>query len=209
MAILQVKSPCILTIIERGAPLVLVVVAGHGGCCQMFGTWDNRLLSNQSWNLICGLLGWVPTISISFWSAVFLDMELFSTLVTSHIWPGRWPYSRATTIFTVTDLEVKLLQSLVDRLLNGKSVCLWKWRLVLRIIFAGSSFLTLWIHNITVFSLSLLYKGLIGYDILLWHDIYVIHTKFLYKLRKLVVLLNIPKKESGVITIFKDVSDVP
>ena len=37
MAILPVKSPCTLTIIARDAPLVLVVVAGHGGCCQIFG----------------------------------------------------------------------------------------------------------------------------------------------------------------------------
>ena len=34
VAILPVKS---LTIIARGAPLVLLVVAGHGGCCQIFG----------------------------------------------------------------------------------------------------------------------------------------------------------------------------
>ena len=37
VAILPVKSPCTLTIIARGAPLVLLVVAGHGGCCQIFG----------------------------------------------------------------------------------------------------------------------------------------------------------------------------
>ena len=30
MAILPVKSPCTLTIIARGAPFVLLVVAGHG-----------------------------------------------------------------------------------------------------------------------------------------------------------------------------------
>ena len=37
MAILLAKSPCTLTIIERGAPLVLLVVAGHGGGCKIFG----------------------------------------------------------------------------------------------------------------------------------------------------------------------------
>ena len=36
VAILPVKSPCTLTIIARGAPLVLLVVAVHGGCCQIF-----------------------------------------------------------------------------------------------------------------------------------------------------------------------------
>ena len=35
MAILPVKSPCTLTIIARGAPFVLLVIAGHGGCFQI------------------------------------------------------------------------------------------------------------------------------------------------------------------------------
>ena len=37
MAILPVKYPCALTIIAIGAPLVLLIVAGHGGCCKIFG----------------------------------------------------------------------------------------------------------------------------------------------------------------------------
>ena len=37
VAILPVKYPCTLTIIAIGAPLVLVVVAVHGGCCRIFG----------------------------------------------------------------------------------------------------------------------------------------------------------------------------
>ena len=37
MTILPVKSSCTLTIIAGGAPLVLLVVAGHGGCFQIFG----------------------------------------------------------------------------------------------------------------------------------------------------------------------------
>ena len=37
MAILPVKSPCTLSIIARGAPLVICVAAGNGGCCQIFG----------------------------------------------------------------------------------------------------------------------------------------------------------------------------
>ena len=35
-AILPVKYLYTLTIISRGAPLVLIVVAFHGGCCQIF-----------------------------------------------------------------------------------------------------------------------------------------------------------------------------
>ena len=35
IAILPVKSPCILTIIAGGAPLLILVVAGRVGCCQI------------------------------------------------------------------------------------------------------------------------------------------------------------------------------
>ena len=37
VAILPLKSSCTLTIIARDAPLLLLVVAGHGGCYQIFG----------------------------------------------------------------------------------------------------------------------------------------------------------------------------
>ena len=121
VVILPVKSPCTLTIISRVAPLVLVVVAGHGVCCQIFGIWDNRISMNQFWNLICGLLGCYTTRTIFRWPAGFLDMELLTTLVTGYIWPGRWPSSRATTIYTTSALEINLLQSLVDWLFNGHS----------------------------------------------------------------------------------------
>ena len=36
-ATLPVKSPCTLTIIEIGAPLVLLFVDGNSGRCQIFG----------------------------------------------------------------------------------------------------------------------------------------------------------------------------
>ena len=155
MAIPLVKSQCTLTIISRGAPPVLLFVAVSGGCCQIFGIWYNMLLSNPLWKLICGLIGWVTTRAIYLWPAVFLDVAHFATLVTSHIWPGRWPSSRSTTIYTETALEINLLQSLVDQLLNGHSVCLLKWRFVLRLFFAGSQYSALWIYKIAVFMHSL------------------------------------------------------
>ena len=37
VAILPVNSPCTLTIIARDASLVILVVAGHDGCYQIFG----------------------------------------------------------------------------------------------------------------------------------------------------------------------------
>ena len=135
-------------------------------------------------------------------------MTLFTTLVTSYIWPGTLPFSRATTISTAAALEINLLQSLVDWLFNEHSVCLRKWRLVLRLFFAGSRLPSLWIQKISVFSRSLLYKLLTRYEILLWYDINVTHTKFLDKTRKLLVLMYIPQTEYGVITILKYASDV-
>ena len=192
MYILPVKSPCTLTIIARIAPLVLLIAAGHGGCWKIFGIWNNRLLSHPLWKLIWGLLGWVPTRAFSLWPAVFLDIENFTTLVTSHIWPGRWSSSRATTIPTAAALEINLFQSLVYQMLNGHSICLWKWRLISRLLFAGSRFSPLWIHKIAVLSRSLLHKELIGYELLLWYDIHVTHTKFFDKLRNLLVLMNSP-----------------
>ena len=156
MAILPVKSPCTLTIISRGAPTVLLVVAGHGCCCQIFGIWDNRLSSYPFWKLIFGLLLWFPTRATCFWPTVFLYLTLFTTLVKFPIWPGRWPFFRATTISTAATLETNLLQSLVYWRFNGHSVCLQKWRLVLRIFFACIRFPPFWIHKIVVLLRSLL-----------------------------------------------------
>ena len=159
METLPVKPPCTITIIERGAQNLLLVVAVHGGCCHIFGIWNNRLLSNPLWKLIWRLLGWFPTREISLWTSVFIDMDIFDTLVTSHIWPGIWPFYRATNISTTENFEVNLLQILFDRIINGSSVCLHKWRLVLRLFCASSRLPPLWIHNIPLFSRSLLYKN--------------------------------------------------
>ena len=182
---------------------------GHGIFFKIFDIWNSRLLRNPLWKLICGLLGWVPTGASYIWPSVFLDMSLFSTLVTSHIWFERWTSSRATVISTMAALEVNLLKSLVYWLLNGHSVCLQNWRLVLRLFFAVSQLTPIWINKIVVFMCRLLYKGLIGYDLLLWHEIQVTHTKFLDKLRNLLLLLKSPNTESGVINILEDASDAP
>ena len=146
VAILPVKSPCTLTIISRDAPLVLLVVAGHGGCCQIFGIRFNRISTHPFWKLIYGLLGCVVTRTMCLWPTVFLDMALFTTLVTFPIWPGKWPFFRATTISTAAALEINLLQSLVDWMFNCHSVCIFKWRLILRLFFDCSRFPLLWIY---------------------------------------------------------------
>ena len=86
---LPVKSPCTMTIISRCAPVVLLVVAGHGGCYQIFGIWINRISSYPFWKLIYWLLGCATIGTISLWPSVFLDMSLIATLVTNYIWSGR------------------------------------------------------------------------------------------------------------------------
>ena len=59
-----------------------------------------------------------------------------------------------------------------------------------------------------VFTCSLLSKGLIGDEILWWYDIHVKPTNFLDKLCKIIVLMNFPDAESGIIIILKDASNV-
>ena len=209
MAILPVKYPCALTIIAIGAPPVLLVVADHGVCYKIFGIWNNRLLSDPFWKLVCGILLWVPTRANSLWPEFFLYMARLATLVTSHIWLDRWPSSSATSISTMKDLEFNLLQILVDQLINFRSVCIWKWRLFLILLLSNRQFSLLWINNITVFNHSLLYKGLIGDELLYFYDIHITYTKFLDKIRNLLVLLNFPKKKSWVRSILKNSNYVP
>ena len=169
VAILPVKSPWTITIIARGAPLVLLVIVDRGGCCNIFSILNNRLLSDPLCNLGCGLLGWVTIRASSLWPSLFLDISLLATLVATHIWLEIRPSSICTDISSAAALGVDLLQSFFDRLINGHSVCLHNWRLVLRLLLAGSQFLPLWIDNIVVFARSLLYKRLIGDELLWWY----------------------------------------
>ena len=60
MNIITVKAPYAITIISRGAPSIVLVVAGHDGCCKIFAIKNNRLLSDPFWKLICGFLGGFP-----------------------------------------------------------------------------------------------------------------------------------------------------
>ena len=64
IAILPVKSPYTLTMIAMCTPLVLLFVTGHGGCCHIFGIWDNRLISHPLWKLMYGFFGCFPTRAI-------------------------------------------------------------------------------------------------------------------------------------------------
>ena len=93
----------------------------------------------------------------------------------------------------IMDLEVNLLQILVDQLPYYYGVLLCKRRLVLRLILACSRFPPLWIDNVAVFTCSLLYKVLIGNDILLFYDIHITRTKVLDKLSNLLVIMNFPE----------------
>ena len=191
--ILPVNFPLTITIITRGAPLIILVIVGCDGCFKIFGILNNRIISNPFWKLICGLLGWVATRYSYLWPALFIDMSLLATLVTSHIWLERWPSSRTTTISDVADLEVNLLEILVDLMINGHIVCLLKWMLVLILIISSRRLPPLWIEKSVLFTRSLFYKRLMGDDLIWWYYIYITHTKFLDKLRNLLVLMNPPK----------------
>ena len=168
MATLPAKFPCTIKIIVRVAPLVLLVIAGHGGWYKIFGIWNNRLLSNPLWKLICGLLVWIPTRATYFWPVVTLFMALIVKLVTINIWLDRWTSSISTTISTAAALESRLIKSLVNWILNVHSACLRKLRLVLRLLLVCSRFPPLWTGNIKVLTCTLLYNGIIGDD-LLWY----------------------------------------
>ena len=209
VAVLPLKDLYIITIISRSAPFVIVVVAGHGSCCKIFGIWKNRLLSNPFWKLICGILGWVPTRDMFLWLAIFPDTDLMATLVSSDIWLDIWTSSRATAISTTAALEVNLLKSLFDWLLNGQIVWLRKWRLVLRLLLYCSRFPLILIEKTAILMHSLLYKGIIGDELLWWYYIHVTHTKFVDKLCNLLVLLSFPMTESGIRSILKSASGVP
>ena len=51
LAILSVKPPRTITIITRNTPFVLIFVAGHGGCCQIFHIGNNRILRDPFWKI--------------------------------------------------------------------------------------------------------------------------------------------------------------
>ena len=209
MAIHPLKEPHTITIILRREKFVLVVVASHVGFWQIFGIWNNRILDDPLWKLIYWLIGWVSTRSSLLWPAVFLEMTLLATLVTSQILSSSRTSSRTTTISIAVDPEINLLQRLVDQTINGRSVCFQKWRLILRLLLASSQLPPIWIDKIAVFTHSLLHKVLISDELLWWYEIRVKHTKFLDKFRNILVLLNLPNMESGIRSTLKDAIDVP
>ena len=60
VVILLVKSPCTLTIIARDAPLVLLVVAGHGDSYQIFGIWSTGFIVTHSGSSFIDFFGVLP-----------------------------------------------------------------------------------------------------------------------------------------------------
>ena len=64
------------------------------------------------------------------------------------------------------------------------------------------------VGKVDIFTLSLLYKGLIGNDTLRIYDILVTHTEFLDKICKLLVLMSYPNKEYRIRVILKYASDI-
>ena len=87
---------------------------------------------------------------------------------------------------------------------NFKSVCLLERKSVLRLLTDNIRLPPSWIDKVTVFMRSLFHKELISYEIFWLYDAYVTHTELLDKLRYFLVITNIPKMESRIISSFKD-----
>ena len=120
----------------------------------------NIIIGFPLWNIICGIIVWVPTITVSLETVTYLDMNLIVTLVINNIWPFRWAFSRSTTFSTDMVLEVHFSQSIFDILLNFHSVLLQEWSLVLMIIFDGRRLSPLWADKVVVLIFSLFQKGI-------------------------------------------------
>ena len=126
----------------------------------------------------------------------------------NRIWPVRWLSPIPTTISTIEYTEIKLIHSRFEKLLNRNSVYLQKQTLVLRLLIYSSRFPPIWINKVAVLTRSIFHKGLIGDEILWLCEVHVTHTRFLYKIHNLLMIMNRPKTEYEIISIFKDMSDI-
>ena len=70
---------------------LLILVALHGVCFQIFHIWNNRLIGDPFWNIYCGIIGWIITRTSSVGFSIPLNVSLPVTLVTSCNcnWVGR------------------------------------------------------------------------------------------------------------------------
>ena len=135
-------------------------------------------------------------------------MHFFDTLVTSHIWYGRWPSIKNIPIYIAEALKTNLLQSFVGQLFNCHSICIWVWIIVLVILLSDIRPPSLLINKVVVLTHILLCKGLIGDDIIWFYEIQGTPTDFLDKLCNFLVLLNFTKMKSGTRMILKYASDI-
>ena len=141
LVIFTVISPCTITIIVRSVPVLFLAVAGYGGCWQVIHIWRNKIIGDPFWNISCWIIGWTYGITISIVITVPIDMYLLAELVTSYIWPGRRPSTRAITISAADNLKINLLQIIVSWLLNLHRLCLHEWSMVLRLLLYRSGLL--------------------------------------------------------------------
>ena len=124
----------------------------------------NSIIGLPFWNIIFGILVWVPTIAIYLETMTYLDMRLIFTLVTNDIWPLWWASSRATTFTTDMVLEVNFVQILVDVMINWHSVCLQEQSLVLILIIDDIRLSLICIYKVVVLIFSLFHKGSIWFE---------------------------------------------
>ena len=207
MAILPLKSPWTINIVSRLTTLVLLVVAGHVGCCISLISETTYWLMNHNVSSLLAFWDRFKLEPFTFYLQC-LHKQPFLPQLKNHIWPSIWPSSRATTVYTVVFFEIYLPQILVNWLLNCHSLWLWELKLVLLLLLYGSRSPLLWIDEVATLMHAILHKGLIGDDLLLFYDVYVTHTHILDKLRNLLLILNFPKTESEIRIISKDAIDI-
>ena len=148
---------------------------------------------------------WIRSYKILFYGVktcrsiiIIISTILISTSFRDTLYFTIWYSSIANNIATLSYHGVKFLSIIFVWLSNWHGLCLQERRLVLIFLLAGSRFPPIWINKVTVFTHSLLYKRLIGYDLLIFYDIQVTYMKFINKIGNLLVPMILPKIKSGI-----------
>ena len=81
VSIFPLNYPQTITTITRHKPLVFLSVAGCGGCCWVFSSWNNMFLGYPLRNIAWRLLGWVPNRTIF----IGLVVPLYMTLLVKNL----------------------------------------------------------------------------------------------------------------------------
>ena len=179
---------------------------GHGGCFQVFNIWNSRLLGNLLCNLPFFILGLTPSITLSIGLELPFDVALLVILVTIHLWYSIWYYTITISISAVSYFKNNLLQSLNDWPINLQSVLNFGENYGIKTYPWQQRAPTTLSLQVTIFTHSILNIVLVGDDTNRFYCIQVIHTTFLDKPCKLLVLMNLPNNKCIIRRILKYVN---